>query len=212
MGISHRLLIVAAAITGLTSILAAPAAGRPAAGVAAGVTTAGRGSLWAATYHGPQSGDSRATAEVLSPGGSVLFVTGSTGGSSSGAPRRWATVAYNAATGTQQWVQTFQGTDTTQSGSAAAYSIAVSPAGPAVFITGQTSSNTTGAFSFMTIAYKPATGARLWWARYALPTTGTIGAVPAAIVASPDGSKVFVTGAAQNTTGALNFATVAYRA
>jgi DNA-binding beta-propeller fold protein YncE len=89
----------------------------------------------------------------------------------------------------------------------------VSPAGSKVFITGGMSTHTTtGALSFMTISYDPATGAQLWWARYGLPTTGSIGEVPAAIVVSPDGAKVFVTGVAQNAAGALSFATVAYRA
>lgn len=85
----------------------------------------------------------------------------------------------------------------------------VDPAGPQVLITGQTSSNTTGAFSFVTIAYGPATGTRLWYTRFSLAVQG-LGAVPAAITVSPDGTKVFVTGAAQNPAATVGFATVAY--
>ncbi len=184
MRVTHRMLILAAAVTGLISILAAPAAGRPAAGTVAGMTTAGRSTLWAATYHGPQSGESLAKAEAVSPGGAMLFVTGSTGASPTAAPHHWATVAYNAATGTQQWAQTFQGTDTTQAGSAAASAIAVSPDGSTVFVSGYVT-NTGGVSAEATIAYSAATGARLW-------VSEAPDDFPQSIAVSPDGATLFV--------------------
>ena len=64
----------------------------------------------------------------------------------------------------------------------------------------------------MTIAHDPATGAVLWSAAYALSTRGVEGTNPAAVVISPDSSRVFVTGLGTPAAGNWNFVTVAYRA
>jgi len=124
-------------------------------------------------------------AEAISPAGGTLFVTGSTGATGSAGPYHWATIAYSTATGAQRWLETYQGTDTSSSGSAAAAAIAVSPDGATVFVSGYVT-NTGGARTEATVAYDAATGARLWVAQH------TSDATPVSAAVSPDGSRLFV--------------------
>lgn len=67
-----------------------------------------------------------------------------------------------------------------------------------------------GSTEFLTLAHDAARGTKLWEARYRGPATGPQDR-PAALVASPDGARVFVTGPS---TGGLDddFATIAYDA
>lgn len=89
----------------------------------------------------------------------------------------------------------------------------MSPDSARVFVTGTVDSGgPQGAAEQMTLAYNPATGAVLWFATFALSDQGVVGAIPAAIVVSPDSTRVFVTGLAQTAAGNWDFATVAYRA
>src|SRR6266568_7001406 len=89
--------------------------------------------LWVSRYTGPprKSRDNGASALAVSPGGSRVFVTGY----SFGRVTRfdYATVAYSAATGRQLWVSRYNGPANVYD---AACSVAVSPAGTAVFVTG----------------------------------------------------------------------------
>src|SRR5437660_5106820 len=133
----------------------------PAAVVPAGALTAGRHPLWVATYHGPQSGESVAGAELVSPDGATLFVAGFTGEMGTSGPYHWATVAYDTAAGKRLWVRAYQGTDTSSSSTAAATAVAVSPDGATVFVSGYVT-NTGGVPAEATIAYNAATGATLW--------------------------------------------------
>jgi len=127
---------------------------------------------------------------VLSSDGSTLFVTGS---SSASGPLSYATVAYDAATGTQRWARYDPGLSPTQFGRTFARSIAVKPDGTAVFVTGEnTEANGTGGYS--TIAYDAATGTKLWQQRYFATGKGGEAAEAWFAGVSPDGSEVFVTG------------------
>ena len=144
----------------------------------------------------------------MSPHGSKLFVSGT---QPAALYDVFSTQALRAAGGALLWTHIQNHHPDTATALAQVNAMTVDPSGPQVLITGQTSNNTTGAFSFVTIAYGPATGIKLWYARFSLSPQG-IGAVPRAIVVSPDGSKVFVTGAAQNPAGTVGFATVAYSA
>src|SRR5580698_6027040 len=113
--------------------------------------------LWVARYNGPGNSSDIANAMVVSPTGETVFVTGLSLGATSG--YGYATVAYNAATGAQQWVARYNGRGN------GAQSLAVSPHGDTVFVTGyslQASSDD----SYATIAYNAATGAQQWVARY----------------------------------------------
>jgi hypothetical protein len=69
---------------------------------------AGPGSqVWVARYHGPGNGNDAAFSVPVSPAGRAVFVTERSGGTTSGFDH--ATVAYNAATGAQEWVARYHG-------------------------------------------------------------------------------------------------------
>jgi outer membrane protein assembly factor BamB len=116
----------------------------------------------------------------------------------------YATVAYDAATGAQLWAKDYSGPG---HGDDQAASVAVSPTGNAVYVTGE-SWGKAQVYDYATIAYDAATGAQLWVTRYDGPAN--IGGQATAVVASPGGSTVFVTG--QAASGSGDYATVAYNA
>jgi WD40 repeat protein len=158
---------------------------------------------WVSRYNGPRNKDDFAVSVAAGPGGRTAFVTGSSPGAASSVD--YATVAYNAATGAPRWVRRYNGP---ASGADFASSLAVSPGGSAVFVTGTSCADTSGCTrtslsAYATLAYSAATGARLWASRYHVPG-GQSGA--SALTASPDGTKVFVTG-----TSLSDYATVAYQ-
>jgi DNA-binding beta-propeller fold protein YncE len=118
-----------------------------------------------------------------------VFVTGGPG---------YTTIAYEAATGAQQWVKHYVGGSSPQA-------MVVSPDGSTVYVTGvspATGPGPIGDVNYVTIAYNAATGARRWLSRYRVQFAG-----PRAIAISPDGRAVYVTGQA-----ASDAATVAYNA
>jgi WD40 repeat protein len=161
--------------------------------------------LWARTYNGPSNDSDLADAIGVSPGGSKLFVTGW----SIGATRNWdyATVAYSASTGDQLWVRRYDGPG---HGDDRASSLAVSPGGSRVFVTGLSEGTALTGFDFGTVAYSASTGKRLWLDRYDSPRhDDDLGNF---VAASPGGSKVFVTGDTSDVTGRLEWTTVAYAA
>jgi len=159
--------------------------------------------LWAARYNGPGNGSDAANSVAVSPGGSRVFVTGESRGTRSG--QDYATVAYSAVTGARLWAARYNGPG---NGSDAANSVAVSPGGSRVFVTGESRGATTT--GYLTVAYSAATGARLWVQRYNGPGNGSDEAYSVAV--SPGGSRVFVTGASRGTRSGLDYATVAYSA
>jgi DNA-binding beta-propeller fold protein YncE len=153
--------------------------------------------LWVARYNDPAGGTDTAASVAVSPDGARVYVTGIASGSD------YTTVAYNAATGAQLWVTQYPFLSPSFYG---AVSVAVSPDGNRVFLSG-TVSYPQGGQAFATIAYNPATGARLWVARYAFdPYGGT-----EALVVSPDGKRVYVTGWSPDTKESY-YTTVAYNA
>jgi hypothetical protein len=159
--------------------------------------------LWVQRYNGPGNGNDAASAVAVSPGGSRVFVTGASRGTRSGPD--YATVAYSAVTGARLWVQRYNGPG---NGNDAAYSVAVSPGGGRVFVTGASQGARSGP-DYATVAYSAVTGARLWAARYNGP--GNSFDAASAVAVSPDGSRVFVTGASRGAT-TTGYLTVAYSA
>jgi DNA-binding beta-propeller fold protein YncE len=161
--------------------------------------------LWAARYNGPANSDDDAPSLAVSPDGSKVFVTGSSVGS--GTSYDYATLAYSAASGAQLWAARYNAPANSDD---VARSLAVSPDGSKVFVTGE--SWDSGAFDYATVAYSAASGAQLWAARYDGPASSGDGARSLAV--SPDGSKVFVTGVSWGSGAyeANDYATVAYSA
>jgi len=103
--------------------------------------------LWVARYNAPGTSQSSATSMAVSPGGTVVFVTGSSFRTASGFD--YATVAYRASTGAQLWVRRYNGP---ASGFDQASSVAVSPGGSMVFVTGGSQGATSG-LDYATVAY-----------------------------------------------------------
>jgi DNA-binding beta-propeller fold protein YncE len=162
--------------------------------------------LWASRYNGPDNGDDEASSVVVSPDGKTVFVTGYSFGTTAGEVD-YATVAYNAATGAQLWVKRYGAAQ----GNRGASSVAASPDGKTVFVTGSHYTGGTTNYDYATVAYNAATGAQLWVKRYTGPGSGDDQAYSVAV--SPDGTAVFVTGYSSGTTaGDVDYATVGYNA
>jgi len=124
--------------------------------------------LWAKRYNGPGNGADQANAEAVSPDGNTVFVTGYSQGTTS---TDYATVAYDTATGNRLWAERYDGPSHYID---QASSVAVSPDGKMVFVTGYSYGNAHVEADYATIAYSAATGQKLWVARYGGPfkTTG----------------------------------------
>jgi WD40 repeat protein len=133
-----------------------------------------------------------------SPDGTTVFVTG-TGGTPGN--NDYVTVAYDAGTGDQRWLETYNGPGNNYD---AAYAIAASPDGSRVFVTGD-SLGTSNHVDMTTIAYDAATGAQLWGRRHH-GGPQDCGSYGRSVVVRPDSSQVFVTGGVCPNI----FATVAY--
>jgi DNA-binding beta-propeller fold protein YncE len=160
------------------------------------------GAVWQKRYRGPVSSDF-AQSLAVSPDGSRVFVTGYSEGSTTSDD--YATVAYDAATGAVRWGRRYNGpgNDLDQ-----AFSVGVSPDGSKVFVTG--SSYGTSVVEYATVAYDATAGSQLWVSRYQGPSGSSYGQ---ALVVSPDGAKVYVTGYSQGTApGDDDYATLAYEA
>jgi DNA-binding beta-propeller fold protein YncE len=100
------------------------------------------------------------------------------------------------------WVERYN--DSAHKG-ASATSVAASPSGRTVFVTG-CSRGATSQLDYATAAYDAATGAQLWVRRYTGPGTSGDGAT--SVTVNPAGGTVFVTGESIGTV--RNFATIAY--
>jgi PQQ-like domain len=165
--------------------------------------------LWAARYNGPANGGANASAVAVSPDGATVFVTGFSKRTLT--TRRgntdYATVAYDAATGARLWVARYNGPGKREDTAA---SLAVSPAGRTVFVTGTSTGFSSGGDS-ATVAYNAATGKQLWVRRYNGPANSYDSASSLAV--GLRGKKVFVTGQSYGGFRSLSdYATIAYDA
>lgn len=147
----------------------------------------------------------------------VIGTLGVTGMSAAGAatqpPRATtaslATAQGLAVPGAKLWVRRFSGPG---NDSDVASSVAVSPGGGTVFVTGDSTDSSFNS-DYLTVAYNAATGARLWTARYNGPGNSIDNA--RAVAVSPDGTTVFVTGdsvGGPESGHSEDYATAAYRA
>src|SRR5215472_558150 len=112
---------------------------------------------WVSRYNGPGNGIDVARSVAISLDGGTVYVTGR----SDGGPRQpdYATIAYNARTGAQEWVRRYNGHGNCRT---IATSVAVGAGGREVFVTGDSRSITDSPSScqegMTTIAYSGATG------------------------------------------------------
>jgi DNA-binding beta-propeller fold protein YncE len=158
--------------------------------------------IWVRRYNGADRIDQPA-AVAAGPSGQTVFVTGFSYGRRTGAD--YATVAYRAATGAPLWARRYNGP---ANGFDRAFALAVSPDGRTVYVTGNSAGKGTGR-DVTTVAYRAATGVRLWLKRYSGPGRGFDGA--RAIAVSPGGGRVYVTGTSAGPGGSQDFVTIAYR-
>jgi hypothetical protein len=156
--------------------------------------------VWTARYDGPANGDDAAIDLVVSPNGHTVYVTGTSTGGTTGLD--FATVAYNAATGKQRWVARFDGGH----GDENVDSIAVSPDGSRVIVTGQVT-NGAGNGDYATVSYDAMTGAQQWVSTY--DGTAHHGDVATSIVVGADGTA-FITGWSFGANTAQDIVTIAY--
>ena len=156
------------------------------------------GELWVSRYNGPGNGVDEAKAIAVSPNGSRVFVTGL----STASGQDYATAAYDGATGAPLWTRRYNGTG---NGNDEAFSIAVSPDGSKVVVTGE-SLGTTSGYDYATIVYDAASGAPLWLKRY--NGLGNLDDIGRSVGVSS--SRVYVTGNSDGGSIGYDYATVAY--
>ena len=158
--------------------------------------------LWAARYNGHGRSRDFAAAIAVDPIGESVFVTGYSFGGTIGAS--FATIAYSAMTGKAQWTKRYSQPDKQNAGS----SLAVSPDGRQVFVTGESSVKGEGN-AIATVAYAARTGALLWARRYHAAQDRNDS--PAVVLTSPrGGGTVLVAGSTTGT--ADDFVVLAYNA
>lgn len=175
--------------------------------------------LWARRYNGTGNYYDNAYALGVSPDGGAVYVTGTSAGTSGSgrvrvgdparshedAPNDYATVAYDAATGSRLWVRRYDGLGKDFDGAKA---LGVSPDGSTVFVTGASSGGSQG-WNFATIAYDASTGDQLWTGIY--DASSNIDSA-LALAVNPDGSAVYVTGESDGADTGDDYSTVAYDA
>ena len=159
---------------------------------------------WAKLYSGLGNEGGQAFWLAVSPDGKTVFVTGASGVANNDA-EDYATVAYNAATGAQRWAKRYNGPGNSND---YAESVAVSPTGNEVFVTGYSAAGPQSSYDYATVAYSAATGAQLWAKRYDGP--GHNDDVAESVAVSPTGGTVYVTGYSDGVNLQPDYATVAY--
>lgn len=185
--------------------------------------------LWSARYDGPRGGLDVATAATVSPDGSRLFVTGASEGEAPGLSSRggldYATVAYDTETGSRLWLARLDwpASSEVDINHDLAWSVAISPDGERVFVTGQVGTLDRNADPYVgaedsdygTVAYEADTGRQLWANQYEGPLDASVAGgmdLAFSVTPSPDGGRVFVTGASVGAGTSTDYATVAYSA
>jgi hypothetical protein len=141
--------------------------------------------LWVTRYNGPADDRDLAYGLAVSPDGSSVFITGESAGS--GAVADYATICYDALTGTQRWLARYDDGDLDLS-----LDIAVSPTGDRVAVTGFSGDPPVGIplRDAATIVYDAATGAQVWVARH----TEIDGAAASRVTYSRDGRRLYIAG------------------
>jgi hypothetical protein len=164
--------------------------------------TANGRQLWASRYNGAGHSHDNPAAIAVSPDSSAVFVTGVSFGATIGS--RFATVAYSAASGKPMWTKTYDKPSKRNSAS----SVAVSPDGHRVFVTGDSFKNAVGAISAV-VAYAAGSGHQEWAQSYHAAKDGDD--FSSIVLVSPrDGGKVIVAGRSVTAASADEYLAVAY--
>lgn len=145
----------------------------------------------------------QAFAMAVSPNGSMVFVAGIRATQPPYSPV-YDTIAYNARTGSPLWDSQIDGFG--NGGNPA--SVAVSPNGNEVFVTGNVQAQgIAGGSAAVTVAYAAASGSQLWMstAPYAFGSGNSV-------TVSPNGTRIFVTGESTGPAGNDAYLTIAYSA
>ena len=138
----------------------------------------------------------------MSPDGAFVYVTGYSFGR--GSDLDYATIAYDASSGSRRWVSRYNGPG---NGGDSAYGLGVAPDGSQVYVTGY-SLGSGGVTEIATVAYEASNGTRLWVRRY--DSVAGLGALALSLAVDPLGSAVFVAGGTEGSTSGSDYATVAY--
>jgi sugar lactone lactonase YvrE len=159
-----------------------------------GYSAANGSKVWSSAYDGPAHRGDTAEGIGVSPDGTRVFVTGTS--AAGGEARDFATIAYSAADGSQQWSSRFaEGADNFAS------DLVVNPSGSRVYVAGVGRPRLNDSHAFRVVAYNADTGRQAGLARYA----GGRNDFAADLAISSDGSRLFVTGG-----GGPDFLTVAF--
>lgn len=143
--------------------------------------------LWLARHDGPAASVDNGRDLAVHPDGDRLFVGGYTRGLSTS--NDLTLIAYDAATGTEDWVSRYDGP---ASGADYAQAIAVDPDGQRVYASGYSWGGSATRADWPILAFDTTTGDGLWTARHDGPASGLDAAQ--AIATSADGSRLYVTG------------------
>jgi DNA-binding beta-propeller fold protein YncE len=156
--------------------------------------------LWLQRFTGGANRSGFGASLAVSPGRSVVYVTGATTRTSGARVEDYSTVAYSAATGAVIWEARYQGT-LVHPGPVP--SIAVSPNGSRVFVAGELGGRR-ACCNAVILAYSAATGAAVWTAATG-PVIQHIAAAPHAVAVSPDSSTVYIAGHGKHAYSAAAF-------
>jgi DNA-binding beta-propeller fold protein YncE len=158
--------------------------------------------LWVQRYNGPANGNDSPSSLAVSPDGGTVYVTGGSGGGGTGSD--YDTVAYSSG-GTRLWARRYNGPSTSRDHRDYATSLAVSPDGRRVYVTG--SSEGSSSSDYATVAYSSG-GTPLWARRYNGSANKGDGA--RSIAVGPVGGTIYVTGGSIGSDTRYDYATVAY--
>lgn len=157
--------------------------------------------LWAAERDGEEGGEDVARAVAVSPDATRVFVAGTL--DQVVQPAGWSnadfgTVAYDAATGEELWVATYDGSDVNgRFGFNQLHDVAVSPDGRLVYVAGMSVGAAT-VRDILVVAYDVDSGAERWRARFD-EDNGDQHVV--SLTVTPDGARVVVTGVSERVRG-----------
>jgi hypothetical protein len=142
---------------------------------------------WLARHESPDGGSAMGSAVAVSPDGATLVATGMV--ESAATSTDSVTIGYDAATGEQRWVRTYNGPANQNEGTGA---VAFRPDGSTVFAAGTSEGATPGHEDMIVLALDPTSGAQRWAVRWDGPAKGDDNAGDLAV--APDGSSVLVVG------------------